>query len=125
MAPCLWEVQIDTGILLLNQCLFLLLVFWLDFVYSFPAKILFTLETLKLKAQGTPLPLGMRIKKIIVCVCTHLIPAPTVLRSPRRHFIEFALQGAYGAGVSRHSCPLPNTLTRRSSQIFPYILSTS
>lgn len=74
MAPCLREVQIDTGILLLNQCLFLLLFFWLDFVYSFPAKILFTLETLKLKAQVTLLPLGTRIKKIgegVVYVRTH------------------------------------------------------
>lgn len=103
MAPCLREVQIDTGTLLLNQCLFLLLVFWLDFVYSFPAKIWFTLETLKLKAQVTLLPVGM--KKKSVCGCTHN-PSPNGAEFTQEAFhIEFALQGALGLGSPGAAVP--------------------
>lgn len=93
MAPCLREVQIDTRTLLLNQCLFLLLFFgffffsWLDFVYSFPAKILCTLETLKLKAQVALLPFEMRIlKKKQTNKCRCVFPALLLLGSLRRDF---------------------------------------
>lgn len=88
MASCLREVQIDTRTLLLNQCLFLLLFFgffffsWLDFVYSFPAKILCTLETLKLKAQVALLPFEMRIlKKKQTNKCRCVFPALLLLGS--------------------------------------------
>lgn len=98
-------------------------VFWLDFVYSFPAKIWCTLETLKLKAQVTLLPFSMRIEKKIKqqtnkCACVYVRSCgPTGFTQEEFHFV-FALQSICGAGVPASSCPLPTELTRSSEQFF-------
>jgi len=124
MASCLQEVQIDRRTLLLNRCLVLLWFFWLDFVYSFLAKISFTLEALKLKAQVALLLMGRRIKKINVCVYTRNSSPGSAEFAQKAFNVEFALQGACGAGGLEVQLPLPSMRTRSSKQIFPYIQST-
>lgn len=63
-------------------CFWVFFFSWLDFVYSFPAKILCTLETLKLKAQVALLPFEMRIlKKKQTNKCRCVFPALLLLGS--------------------------------------------
>lgn len=92
------------------------------FCLQFPSQDLIYFGDFKTKSTSDSA--SCRYEKKSVCGCIHN-PSPNGAEFTQKAFhIEFALQGACGAGVSRCSCPLPSVCTRSSDQIFPSILST-
>lgn len=107
MAPCLREVQIDTGTLLLSQCLFLLLVFLAWFCLQFPSQGLIYFGDFKTKSTSHSASSGHKDlkgkRKKEVFVFTHNSSLNSAGLTQKAFYTEFALQGACGAGVSRCS----------------------